>query len=226
MSSTLRAKPVRQRRSEEKRDRILRALEVLLTERDFSQIRVADIAERAQLSPATIYQRFSNRDAALSILIELYVQRSLDWALSEEGRVDFRQDPDLRSALVRLASSAWRQADALGYVMRPAYLCSRSRPDLLGEVWQQTAQLAREGFAALLKHFDSEVTSSSLATADLIKDLFNFMLLGKLLHADTDAEHFRTEHAFSEALANLALGYLTGPVAESRAKTTRMRERQ
>ncbi len=208
MASEMRAKPAQQQRSEEKRDRILQALDHLLQERDFHQIRVTDIAERARLPPATIYQRFSNRDAAVSILIELYIQRSRDWALSEEGRVDYRQEPDLRQALEKLASSAWRQVESLGYVMRPAYLQSRLRSDLLGDWWQQTDELARSGFASLLTHFAEETGESSPAAAELIKDLLNFMLLGKLLHPESGAPHFASEQAFSSALGDLAFSYL------------------
>ena len=79
------AKPAVQRRSQETRDKIVDALDSLLKEKDFEAISVTEIAQRASVSPASIYQRFSNRDAAVAILLELYMRRVAEWAKSEAG---------------------------------------------------------------------------------------------------------------------------------------------
>ncbi|HEX7080339.1 MAG TPA: helix-turn-helix domain-containing protein [Gammaproteobacteria bacterium] len=64
----MRAKPASQHRSREKRDRILAAMDRLLQKRPFSAISVADLAAEAGTPAATIYQRFSNRDATEFLL--------------------------------------------------------------------------------------------------------------------------------------------------------------
>ena len=65
----MRAKPTSQQRSQEKRDRILTAMDALLLRKSFAEISVADLAAKAKVAQATIYQRFSNADATASVLM-------------------------------------------------------------------------------------------------------------------------------------------------------------
>ncbi|MEZ4622996.1 MAG: TetR/AcrR family transcriptional regulator [Caldilineaceae bacterium] len=87
---SIRAKPASQKRSEEKRDRILRALETHLREKQFEEVSIAEIATLAGVPSATIYQRFSNRNATVSILMELYLRRVAEWkAFLSEGHCGY-----------------------------------------------------------------------------------------------------------------------------------------
>ena len=76
----MRAKPTSQQRSLEKRDRILDAMDALLRRKSFAEISVADLAAKANVAQATIYQRFSNADATASVLMELYFRQVEAWA--------------------------------------------------------------------------------------------------------------------------------------------------
>ena len=203
------AKPAVQVRSKETRDRLLAGLDGLLKERRFEAITVAEIAGRAGVSPASIYQRFNNRDAAIAILIELYLRRVLEWSSSPRGAVDIGKAGSLREAVEMVASAAWRQLDELGYLMRPAYLYSRLRPDLIGEQWEVQQAQAVRGFKGLLAAFPEELAGSDPAeAAGTIAYFFNMMFLGRLLHADDRGARQMTANAFAAELADFVCGYL------------------
>ena len=139
----MRAKPTSQQRSQEKRDRILTAMDALLLRKSFAEISVADLAAKAKVAQATIYQRFSNADATASVLMELYFRHVEAWA--RRRRQPPRRGESLFEALVTLASDAHDQVAALGYVMRPAYLYRgtgptvRARSGLGSNRWHSTA---------------------------------------------------------------------------------------
>ena len=207
---SIRAKPVKQKRSEEKRDRLIHALEALLLKKDFEEISIAEIAARARVPSATIYQRFSNRDAAASILIELYLRRVEEWARSPEGCVDISSARSLYGALMMIGRSGWREVESIGHIMRPAYLYSRLRPDLIGETWKRQEQAALSGFQNLITHYKSEITADQDdKAAGMIAYFFNFMLLGKLLHNEWGGwDILQNEETFAKELADFAYGYL------------------
>jgi AcrR family transcriptional regulator len=207
----IQTKPAAQRRSQEKQDRLVDALEELLRQKPFDQITIANIASQADVSPATIYQRFNNRDAAVSILMELYYRRVREWTRSPEGRVDTSAAPDLYSALMMIGRSAWMQVDTLEHVMRPAYLYSRLRPDLVGPTWDQMEKIAIGGFRGLLSQFEAEVDCPDPEkAAGSIFFFFNLMMLGRLLHSESDAEFLSNGEDFAQQLADFAYGYLKG----------------
>ncbi len=212
------AKPAIQERSKRTRDALVDALDSLLREKAFDAIGVADIAARAGVSAASIYQRFSNKDAAVSILLELYMRRVEEWARSPDGAADVRTASDLRAALMTLGANAWRQVEALGHVMRPAYLYSRLRPDLLGPQWSERIEQARAGFLALLEAHRSEIRRPDLRrAASAIAGFYNMMLVGLLLHRDDIAsgpsghDLSRKPESFAAELADFAMGYLALP---------------
>ena len=62
-------KPPRQERSREPLRRILDAARALLGQRDFEEISVDDIVERAGSSKGSFYQRFSDKDSLLVYLL-------------------------------------------------------------------------------------------------------------------------------------------------------------
>lgn len=211
------AKPATQRRSQQSRDRLIDALDELLRERPFEAIHLTDIAGRAGSSVATVYQRFRNKDAAIAILVALYMRRSADWwrAFSADnagqaaaGRTAW---PSLYDAVVAVGRAAWRQVEELGYLMRPAYLYSRLRTDLLDEHWRDQEQRAVQGFRGLLDAYSEEVDHPDLdRAAGMIAYFVNMMFLGRLLHPagmsgwDVPSD----QEAFAAELARFACGYL------------------
>jgi AcrR family transcriptional regulator len=207
------AKPAVQARSMQTRDRLLAALDGLLREKRFEAITIAEIAARAGVSPASICQRFNNRDAAIAILIELYMRRVADWSRSRRGAVDYRKAGSLREAFEMVALAAWRQIDELGYLMRPAYLYSRLRPDLVGEQWAIQLEQSVRGFEGLLAAFPTELGGRKPGEAGAaMAYFFNMMVLGRLLHGGERGLPKATAKSFAAQLADFACGYLAcGP---------------
>ncbi len=109
-----------------------------------------------------------------------------------------------------IGRSAWRQVESIGHIMRPAYLYSRLRPDLVGETWQRLEQVALSGFQSLITHYKSEITADQDdKAAGMIAYFFKFMLLGKLLHNEWGGwDILQNEEAFAKELADFAYGYL------------------
>lgn len=205
----MRAKPVNQKRSQDKRDRILNALDTLLACKPFVEISIAELAKGAEVSPATIYQRFSNVEALASVLLELYFLKVEEWAKRPRRPANLG-DSTLFDLLVRVAGDAYDQVSQLGYVMRPAYLYSRQRPDRVGSEWTRLHQMAVAGFKSFLaeRAADTKVTNIDEA-AELLANFFNLMLLGPLLHKnDSNWKTLEDREKFAESLATMAYRYL------------------
>jgi len=205
----MRAKPVSQQRSQDKRDRILKAMDALLRHKPFAEINVAELAGKAKVSPATIYQRFSNVDATASVLLELYFSKVEEWA-KRPRQMESKSDARLFESLVAIASNAYDQASELGHIMCPAYLYSRHRADRVGPEWSRLERLALEGFRAFLAERSAEIQIDDIddAAAHLCY-LFNFMLLGPLLHReDAHWKVLRNRKEFANSVATIAYRYL------------------
>ena len=213
LSMQARAKPAVQRRSRDTRDRIIRALGELLVEHKFDSISISDIAMRAKVSPASIYQRFENKDAATSILIELYILRVSEWYHASRGP-DLTRASCLREAFIEIAMSAWQQFDELQHIMRPAYLYSRLRPDLLGQHWRAREEEVLHGFERLLEQYSDEIQRKDLSrAASMVAYFFNMMFLGRLLHTDAASSWNvpTNPEEFAQELADFLMGFLTTP---------------
>jgi AcrR family transcriptional regulator len=213
------AKPATQQRSQATRDRLIDALDGLLQQRPFDAISITDIARRARVSPGTIYQRFQNRDAAVSILLELYYRRVREWSAQPKG-VAPAAPANLRAALQLIARNAWRQVSALGYIMRPAYLHSRLKPELVGPTWDRLERIAHGGYVELLRQFQSEIARDDLErSAGTMAAFINLMALGRLLHPESRAPFLRNREAFVQDFVDFAWHYLANPSV--RGKETR-----
>jgi AcrR family transcriptional regulator len=205
------AKPAVQERSRKTRAALLAAMGRLLGRKPFAEITVAELAAEAAVSPASIYQRFSNRDALVAILIELYMEAARSWASSPAGRLSLEGVGDLHEALRRVAAQSWDMVEALGHVMRPAYLQSRLRPDLPGEQWSALEAKSREGFRALLAMFPADLHGADPeAAGDALACHFNMMLVARLLHwpAPGISTMPQTQEEYGTMLADFACGYL------------------
>jgi AcrR family transcriptional regulator len=210
----LHTKPTAQARSLEKQQRILAAMDGLLHKKSFSVISIGELAAESGVSPATIYQRFQNNDALGAVLLTLYFEKVQMWAQRPRGETSGAVTTGLTAQLRRVATDAWDQAQALGYVMRPAYLYSRRHPERTGEEWKRLAQVAREGFRAFVRDQAPELSPAMAPrAADTLCDLFNFMLLGPLLHDEDPRWHTpRARDDFADSLTALARGYLAAAI--------------
>lgn len=215
----MRAKPVNQYRSREKRDRILGAMDALLRRKPFAAINVAELAADAEVSPATIYQRFSNRDATASVLLELYYQRVEEWARRPRDDDAIERAP-LHDVLHMIARDGLRQVNELAHIMRPAYLYSRHRPDLVGPDWARLEKLSVDGFRALLKARSDEIRVGDVdRAAAFLAYFYNMMLLGPLLHDDGGWPPLKDSEQLASEVATMAWLYLTcGEHGERRSR--------
>ena len=62
----------KQTRSQNTQERVLRALEEMLSERFFEQITIRDLAARTGVASGTIYRRFKDKEALLPVLYERF----------------------------------------------------------------------------------------------------------------------------------------------------------
>jgi len=209
----MRAKPAEQQRSKEKRDLLLNALEGLLKVKPFQQVSVGEVASAAGVSVATVYQRFNNKHATASILLELYYQRVSQWWSKHNKRP---APTKLREALTLLAEMSWDQMKELHYIMKPAYLFSRERPDLVGEEWKELESIAQNGFLKLLNDYRDEVVSQDFdKSAATVCYLYNHLALGQLLdHDEKKWSRSKYRKLYSKELADIAFAYLTLPKNE------------
>jgi AcrR family transcriptional regulator len=207
----MRTKPASQSRSQDKQQRILAAMDGLLRTKPFASISVTELAAAAAVSPATIYQRFRNDDALGAVLLTLYFEKVHEWAHRPRPKKAGADKAGASEQLRTVAADAWDQVQALGYVIRPAYLYSRQYPERTGEDWKQAARMAREGFRGLVLRLAPGLSPrQAQRTADTLCDLFNFMLLGPLLHdEDPRWRAPRARRDFVDTMAALAHGYLT-----------------
>lgn len=224
------AKPAVQKRSQQTRDALIGALEDLLQAREFGEISVAEIAARAGVSPASIYQRFKNKDAATAILLELNIRKVTEWnAAHREDAMAIIGAPTLRQAMLRLGALSWRQVEALRHIMRPAYLYSMLRPEAFGAEWRARLDAATAaGFRPLLEAHQGEIVRADLdRAASSVAGLVNMMAAGLLLHRPADGEDAAnstipaTEGAFAAELADVVCGYLAMPEGGAAPEETR-----
>jgi hypothetical protein len=144
------------------------------------------------------------------VLLELYFIKVEAWA-ARPRQAAVEGSTTLLDALTAVAADAYDQVAELGHIMRPAYLYSRHRPERLGPEWTRLEKVAVKGFKAFLQQRVAEIRVDDLDhAAALLCYLFNFFLLGPLLHAD-DAHWkvLRNRKAFSSSLATIAFRYLT-----------------
>ncbi|PCI86418.1 MAG: TetR family transcriptional regulator [Hyphomicrobiales bacterium] len=205
------AKKAVQKRSQITRDKIMQAMDELLQVESFEVINIAKLSTTAGVSAASIYQRFENKDALISILIALYIEKVRVWNEVAQNQPDVQSAENLREVLLRIALAAWRQFEALSYVMRPAYLYSRLRPELLGGHWQAQEKRALHGFEAMLNQWAGELAGRNIAqVAAMVSYFYNMMFLGKLMHNDAQSSWNLGLGAeeFAENLADFVMGYL------------------
>lgn len=150
----------KQDRSKDTQEKLLTAFESLLKERFFEQITIRDIALKADLSPATIYRRFQNKEALLPILYERYDLNLQAWAHSIWRSESLDKYRDSRSRIAWVVKEHVRFYKEFAHILRTVYIYNRlhgeiSLPDvedsrrdiyltILSPVWESLEQEARE----------------------------------------------------------------------------------
>jgi AcrR family transcriptional regulator len=205
------AKPAQQDRSRRTTESLLEAMDELLVGGSFTDITITALAGRASVSPATIYDRFSNRDALVSILIELYARKVTAWLRSPEHALDIRGCATLREVLERLGRQNWAMAEELGYVIGPAFVQWQLRPDLRDQSWFHLQRSSRAGFAAMLGMFPDELGPvGAEEAADALSIFANMMLSARLLHWPEPGSSSlpQTADEYAGLLADFGCGFI------------------
>ncbi len=164
-------KPPQQERSRETLLRIVSAARSLLAERDFANISVDDIVRRAASSKGSFYQRFSNKDS----LLVLILRQEHDAAIREWS--EFLAPERWRHRSLEAVVEAFLDRLLRIYRRRPTLMRAYAAQAAVveGEIRGQTAQLNRHVLELLrqivrqhageLKHPDPERATAFLITA-------------------------------------------------------------
>ena len=211
-------KPAHQKRSRKTRDKLLKAMEELLLEKDFMDISVAELAARASVSPATIYRRFDRKDGFLPVLFDLYMTRLGEWAQSPEARVDIEK-MSLKEALEAMAETAWRQLKAQAHMMRAIDLYGHRHLALMGPQRADFEAATLAAMTALVAYYQDDISHAEPETAaHMMAYYINTIFIERGLYPETGSftEQPAADAVFVREVARFAYGYLT---ADSMAKT-------
>ncbi len=206
------AKPAVQKRSRTTRDNLITALEEILREKNFDQITVAEIAERAGVAVGTVYRRFKNKEAFIPVMLEQHRMRQENLLEHPEASLQLTGDETLREALGKLTFYAWLQISREAHILRTLYLQVRSNPEIVSEEWDKLGEKALDEVRTLLDHFKKEIKRSDLEkAAKMTFYFFNSILIEKGLFSEVASDWINEmdgEEIASE-MADFAYGYLT-----------------
>ncbi len=203
-------RPTKQARSSRTLDRILRATRELLQEKEFEEITVAEIVQRAQSSCGAFYARFPSKEALLPALYDAYIH-----SLPTETTV--WSDPSTwgeRSLTVRVANMVRfiiRDYRATRLFMRPLalYVWQNTRA-ISPENRQFSSEKHRASCAYLLECRDEITHPDPERAVDLIAFFIPAVAREKILFGDAPhADSVQIEDtALEEELIRMALAYL------------------
>jgi AcrR family transcriptional regulator len=144
--------PRRRARARQTRVRVLDAARELFIERGYVATTIVAIADRADVSPETVYARFGSKRALLSQLVDLAIAGGVDAPpLLEQGWVqEMRDEPDARRRLRILAGHGrviLERRAAVDEVVRGA---AAADPEI-GALWDVGREQRRAGQAEALR---------------------------------------------------------------------------
>lgn len=203
-------RPAKQARSRQTLDRILLATRELLYEKEFEEITIAEIAQRAKSSCGAFYSRFPSKEALLPALYDAYSRE-----LPTENTV--WNDPSTwgeRSLAVRVAKMVRfviRDYRATRPFMRPLALYARQHPqDISPENRQHSSEKHRASCAFLLECREEITHPDPERAVDLIAYFVPAIGRDKILFGDAPhASSVQIEDAaLEDELIRMALAYL------------------
>jgi AcrR family transcriptional regulator len=153
-SASGRRTPV-QRRSRERFERILRAAELLVVSRGVEALSTREVAQRADVPVATLYQYFADRDAIISALIARHVT-SIDTRIAAALG-------SLRSYSIRSVVETTVDAYRAAYRERPSYVVLWFQ----GRLSEDIAAYIRERDEKLADEFHRFATTAGLLRPDV-----------------------------------------------------------
>ena len=212
------AKKAEQARSRRTRDALLAALESLLKEKDFSEIGVVEIADRAGVSPASIYRRFNKRDGLIPALFELQLRRQIEWYQRADTQKQLAslsgENVDLKSFLRGNAHLALLLLRDLEHLAKPTAIYGRMRPDLLQERVDEMMKDALQSVRKALEPYRSHIArADDDRTIHMVVYFFQCIFNDFVLFRDrTVMPGFElSDEVFVFEIADFLYGYLTTP---------------
>lgn len=120
-----------QERSRDTLERLLAAVEALLSEKTLEEISVADVARKARSSIGAFYTRFAKKEALLPILYERYNRAVGEELFARSGARRSDAAMTLRAAIERLVARIVREYRTRRGLFRAMGLYTRSHPDAI-----------------------------------------------------------------------------------------------
>ena len=120
----------KQTRSQNTQERVLRALEEMLSERFFEQITIRDLAARTGVASGTIYRRFKDKEALLPVLYERFDHTMSEWAEGFWDDFDLDTERRLEPRMRHLVGKHVVFYRAHAPILRTVYLYMRLHGEL------------------------------------------------------------------------------------------------
>ena len=211
-------KKAKQDRSRRTREVLLVALEELLKERPFEDIGVVEIADKANVSTASIYRRFDKRDGLIPALFDLYVQRMQEWyqqeSVTNELHIIASEGLSLRSFINANVRLLIRLIRDLKHLSRPMFIYGRMRPDLISNKVVHQLQSALENSRQILEQYRDEIKKEDLRrSAQFITYFFQTVPYDYILFRDETVLPGLelSDEIFARELSDFIYGYLITP---------------
>lgn len=205
-------RPTKQGRSQQTLERILSATRDLLQEKEFEEITVAEIVQRARSSCGAFYARFSSKEALLPSLYDAY-SRGLPTEATVWGDPATWGERSLSVRVGKMVRFIIQDYRATRLFMRPLALYARQNPGGISpENRQRSSEKHRASCAFLLECRDEITHPDPERAVDLICYFLPAIGRDKILFGD--APHASSvqidDTALEEELIRMALGYLRG----------------
>jgi len=120
----------KQTRSQNTQEKVLRALEEMLSERFFEQITIRDLAARTGVASGTIYRRFKDKEALLPVLYERFDVMKSAWAKGFWDDFDLDTEQRVKPRIRHLVGKHLAFYKAHAPILRTVYLYMRLHGEL------------------------------------------------------------------------------------------------
>ncbi|MGC4046381.1 MAG: TetR/AcrR family transcriptional regulator [Armatimonas sp.] len=208
-------RPTKQVRSSQTLDRILIATRDLLQEKEFEEITIAEIVQRAKSSCGAFYARFPSKEALLPALYDAY-SRNLPTEATVWGDPSTWGERSLTVRVAKFVRFVIRDYRATRLYMRPLALYARQHPQNISLENRQLSSEKHRASCAFLLECRNEITHPDPERAvDLVAYFIPAIGRDKILFGD--APHASSvaidDMALEEELVCMALSYLGGTPA-------------
>ena len=203
-------RPAKQVRSSQTLDRILLATRDLLHEKEFEEITVAEIVQRARSSCGAFYARFPSKEALLPALYDAY-SRSLPTETTVWSDPSTWGERSLTVRVAKMVRFVIRDYRATRLFMRPLALYARQNPRAISPENRQLSSEKHRAACAFLLECRDEITHPDPERAvDLIAYFIPAIGRDKILFDDAPhASSVQIEDTLlEEELIRMALSYL------------------